>query len=632
MQLARVLEMAWSRMAGSKGALPFLAPFLPVGSSPVAGIDVETDTGTGIGGKAGDTSNTNKTNTLALNILGGGDPISLVKVVGAVRAGKYLCAGDFVADLRGIREQVEQVKVSDGPEEEGQVDADMSVDHQNVFEKENKLLTVMQRTTLLSAFDTAFKLCEAVLAEKKNYITKLESSLLGSCGIGNNVGSRLGQVAEVEQGERDQAPLAKKTKNEPEEDKEKDIAVSQSSSLPSPAPSPSNSQNQLLTQSSIPLSQMSQTSNHMSQTQTWDVQGSSWWSQGTANATPTIAAGAGATTGGGVDGKDSNTAFATGMWREECGRLLPSHQELWDVYPARKTMEDWADTIASHRGVRKRGLGDHGMGASGILKTLAKIVREEAVASGATGSRVLDSEIFTGNGHMSVEGHTKGNSSSSSSSSAAAGGVGAGVGQEEVETEEAEDGLFQFGQVFKEYDFRLFDAARAITGLRGSQRGETVSLLEDDGVNTSIAHVKPGSGGQQGKGELKSLGEWGRAAVSNASKNRALGNTPWADKDGRGEYVANDETLVTLDRLKDMTHRTLHLEARLRREYVKTKSFVRETGIEHVTIGDMPVIREMKMANDDLKWRLQQKHKALMMSQATVEALQKQLAEAQGNK
>ena len=122
-----------------------------------------------------------------------------------------------------------------------------------------------------------------------------------------------------------------------------------------------------------------------------------------------------------------------------------------------QTMEDWADTLSSHRGGRgnKRGLGQYnnGMGASGILKTLAKIVREEAVASGATGSRVLDSEIFTGTGRLTAEGPPVGGSSSNGSSSSSAGAAVpvSAQGEDAVQEQEQEgdEGLFQFGQVFK---------------------------------------------------------------------------------------------------------------------------------------------------------------------------------------
>ena len=86
-----------------------------------------------------------------------------------------------------------------------------------------------------------------------------------------------------------------------------------------------------------------------------------------------------------------------------------------------------------------------------------------------------------------------------------------------------------------------------------------------------------------------------------------------------------DETLVSLDKLREMTTKTLHLEARLRKEYLDTKNFVRNSGIEKVTIGEVHLIRELKLANDDLRWRISNKNRAVAALTTSLEGLQKQI-------
>ena len=92
------------------------------------------------------------------------------------------------------------------------------------------------------------------------------------------------------------------------------------------------------------------------------------------------------------------------------------------------------------------------------------------------------------------------------------------------------------------------------------------------------------------------------------------------------DLLATDETLVTLDRLKEMTRKTLHLEARLRKEYLDAKKFQQETAIEKITLGELPIIHELKLANDNLRWRVATKNRALQASNNTIEALKKTIA------
>lgn len=137
---------------------------------------------------------------------------------------------------------------------------------------------------------------------------------------------------------------------------------------------------------------------------------------------------------------------------------------------------------------------------------------------------------------------------------------------------------------YHEYDYRQFDASEVIYGLRDSKRGETVTLMED-----------------------------------------ASTYEQWDPTNRINELLATDETLVSLDKLRDMTTKTLHLEARLRKEYLETKNFVRNSGIEKVTIGEVHLIKELKLANDDLRWRIKNKNRAAAALANSVEALQRQL-------
>lgn len=136
---------------------------------------------------------------------------------------------------------------------------------------------------------------------------------------------------------------------------------------------------------------------------------------------------------------------------------------------------------------------------------------------------------------------------------------------------------------YHEYDYRQFDAAQIMYGLRDSNRGETVTLMED-------------------RSEYEQ----------------------WDPTNRINEMLATDETLVTLDRLREMTTKTLHLESRLRKEYLETKQFVRTSGVEKVTIGEVHLVKELKLANDDLRWRINSKNR-------TISALTTSLNEVQGH-
>ena len=47
-------------------------------------------------------------------------------------------------------------------------------------------------------------------------------------------------------------------------------------------------------------------------------------------------------------------------------------------------------------------------------------------------------------------------------------------------------------------------------------------------------------------------------------------------------------------------------------------------------LGDMNIIKELKLANDNLKWRLEQRNKTLLASKAVIESLRKKLEVTEG--
>lgn len=70
------------------------------------------------------------------------------------------------------------------------------------------------------------------------------------------------------------------------------------------------------------------------------------------------------------------------------------------------------------------------------------------------------------------------------------------------------------------------------------------------------------------------------------------------------------------------------LQERLRREYVAKQRQLFETDTEVVTLGQASILTELKLANDNLRWRLQQKQSVIDAQQATITDLRKQLEES----
>jgi hypothetical protein len=70
------------------------------------------------------------------------------------------------------------------------------------------------------------------------------------------------------------------------------------------------------------------------------------------------------------------------------------------------------------------------------------------------------------------------------------------------------------------------------------------------------------------------------------------------------------------------------LQERLRHEYVAKQRRMFETDIECVTLGEASVITELKLANDNLRWRLQQKQSQVDAQQTLIADLRRQLEES----
>lgn len=148
------------------------------------------------------------------------------------------------------------------------------------------------------------------------------------------------------------------------------------------------------------------------------------------------------------------------------------------------------------------------------------------------------------------------------------------------------------------------EAAGLMLGMSNSNRRETVTLLEDNYTNENL--------------------EW--------SKMRRI-------TDDSGNYdqleitnLANDETLIMLDRLKDLSTKALHLENKIRKNYVENMRNVLNTDdTQQLRLGEMSILKELKLSNDNLRWRLKQKQRVLISSNLIINNLKEALNKAELN-
>ena len=170
------------------------------------------------------------------------------------------------------------------------------------------------------------------------------------------------------------------------------------------------------------------------------------------------------------------------------------------------------------------------------------------------------------------------------------------------------------------------EAAKVMLGISRSAARETVSLLEGP---SSIfrTHSYPPSANPAYKDAYPV-----EALVDPQSHPSAYDKV--LEKAIMSTYP--DETLIVLNRLQEVTQQALGLESRLKAEYLQQKRSIFVTQSEVLTIGEASLLSEMKLANNDLKWRLLQRNKILVANskaiseyQQRVLSYEKQLEEAQ---
>ena len=533
LKLSRVLEMAWSRMCQSRCALPFMLPFLRPGEA-----DDNTD---------------------AKNILVHDEwnfpeqKTCFVKILEDIRTCKYQTSAEFLQDVKSVRGVVEQAysTFANMSDEKKVVPVKSSEDHEAILRNVPKYAEIVQsgliqnvqevephpyakyfpsseeKNVLVNSFDTALRLCESVLSEKRTLLARLESELNASKGTASLKSAESSQSSE----ERNDAPF-KKCKIE----------------------------------SSIPVALESCSSSH----------------------------------------SGDNVFEQEVRWRSECETELSYRAS---GYPRKRLMGQWVDYL---QGGQRKSLNAHSYSSDidnlnpSVSHVIRSVVDEEGLSSALYGYGM----------------QTTGRIGSMNSSVIDTQAYSAGISPH------------AFGTVYQDYDFRQFDAEQALYNLKGSLRNENVTLLE---ANEQAEILDNWNQIQESYDKHSQTSKASKMKHSSAAAAASSGNvfTPHGKRALKvysegylNEYLATDETLVMLDRLKEMTRKSLHLEARLRREYLATKQFARETGIQKINIGELPIVREMKLANDDLRWRLSQKNRALTARDAMVKDLQAQLEEA----
>lgn len=96
-----------------------------------------------------------------------------------------------------------------------------------------------------------------------------------------------------------------------------------------------------------------------------------------------------------------------------------------------------------------------------------------------------------------------------------------------------------------------------------------------------------------------------------------------------------DDSHVLLNRMKEMTQQLFALQERFsyveelkRQQYLSGSVCARGGGNNGViSLGEMGLVAELKLANDNLRWKLQQREALLESTTVQVAVLQKQLAE-----
>jgi hypothetical protein len=94
------------------------------------------------------------------------------------------------------------------------------------------------------------------------------------------------------------------------------------------------------------------------------------------------------------------------------------------------------------------------------------------------------------------------------------------------------------------------------------------------------------------------------------------------------DSLADDETMLMLDRMRDLSTKVLHLETQVRERYRRDRELV-SRGPAVLTVGEGRLVRELKVANDNLRWKLQQRQRALLAAQEALSVMRSQSEEAE---
>ena len=145
------------------------------------------------------------------------------------------------------------------------------------------------------------------------------------------------------------------------------------------------------------------------------------------------------------------------------------------------------------------------------------------------------------------------------------------------------------------------EAAGLMLGMTGSNSRETVTLMEDNYTDEQLA--------------------W--------SKMRRITDENGRCDDSEVTNLANDETLIMLDRLKDMSTKALHLENKLRNSYMENMRNLLDVDTQQIKLGEMSILKELKLSNDNLRWRLKQKQRVLLSTNLIINNLKDALSKAE---
>eukprot|EP01034_Spumella_vulgaris_P024595 gene24595-30961_t len=178
-------------------------------------------------------------------------------------------------------------------------------------------------------------------------------------------------------------------------------------------------------------------------------------------------------------------------------------------------------------------------------------------------------------------------------------------------------------RAFSEYLESELSAAELMRGMKSSNQRETVTLFEGARTITDKHHPHYKKTTSNNITNTASSSHYFSNGVSTTSEEEVYG--PY------GLSVSADETLVILDRLQEVTKHAQQLETRLREDHLYKQRSIASSGGEVVTIGQVGVLRELKLANDNLRWRLQQKSSVIAANKTVIERLHTSLQTSERN-